>query len=54
MGFSYRRSFGLGKGLRLNLSKRGMSVSKRAGRFSVNSRGGFSMRLMKGLSYRRR
>ncbi len=52
MGFVFRRSFGLGRGTRLNVSKRGLSVSKRLGRLSVNSRGGYSVRLMKGLSYR--
>jgi hypothetical protein len=54
MGFVFRRSFGLGRGSRLNLSGRGVSVSKRVGRVSLNSRGGFSIRLLKGLSYRGR
>ena len=54
MGFTYRRSFSLGRGLRLNVSKSGVSASKRMGRVTVNSRGGFAVRLLKGLSYRKR
>lgn len=41
MGFNYRKSINLGKGLRVNLSKSGPSISlgKKGMRFSVNSRG---------------
>jgi hypothetical protein len=52
MGFSFRKSIGLGNGLRLNLGSRGPSLSKRFGPLSLNSRGGGSIRLFKGLSYR--
>ena len=52
MGFVFRRSFGLGRRTRLTLSRRGASVSRRIGPVTVNSRGGFSVRLLKGLSYR--
>ncbi|MCU1472772.1 DUF4236 domain-containing protein [Amnibacterium sp.] len=52
MGFSFRRSISLGKGRRLNLSKRGASVSQRIGRVTFNSRGGGSVRLLRGLSFR--
>ena len=52
MGFSFRRSISLGRGSRLNLSKRGASVSQRIGRLTLNSRGGGSVRLFKGLSFR--
>jgi hypothetical protein len=52
MGFVFRRSIRLGRGTRLNLSKRGASVSKSVGRFTANSRGSYSVRLLKGLSYR--
>ena len=52
MGFTFRRSFGVGRGMRLNLSKRAASVSKRVGPVTLNSRGRYSVRLMKGLSYR--
>jgi hypothetical protein len=52
MGFVFRKSFGLGRGTRLNLSKRGASVSQRLGRLTVNSRGGGSFRILPGLSFR--
>jgi hypothetical protein len=52
MGFTFRRSVGLGKGLRLNVSKGGASVSKRIGRLTLNSRGGGSFRILRGLSFR--
>lgn len=52
MGFRYRRRLRLGRGQWLNVSKRGASVSKRAGRVTVNSRGGGSVRILPGLSFR--
>jgi hypothetical protein len=52
MGFVFRRSFGLGRRTRLSLSRRGATMSRRVGPVTVNSRGGFSIRLLKGLSYR--
>ena len=52
MGFVFRRSLSLGHGTRLNLSKRGASVSKRVGPLSLNSRGGGSLRILPGLSFR--
>jgi hypothetical protein len=52
MGFVFRKSIGLGKGTRLNLSSRGASVSKRIGRLTINSRGGGSIRILPGLSFR--
>jgi hypothetical protein len=52
MGFVFRRSIGLGRGTRLNLSGRGASVSKRIGRLTLNSRGGGSIRILPGLSFR--
>jgi hypothetical protein len=52
MGFSFRRSLSLGKGRRLNISKRGASVSQRIGRVTLNSRGGGSIRILPGLSFR--
>ena len=52
MGFVFRKAISLGKGTRLNLSTRGASVSKRIGRLTVNSRGGGSIRLLPGLSFR--
>ena len=52
MGFTFRRTKSLGRGTRLNLSKSGMSVSKRRGPITVNSRGRISVRLGKGFGFR--
>ena len=52
MGFVFRRSVRLGDGTRLNLSNRGASLSKRIGRLTVSSRGGGSIRILPGLSFR--
>ena len=38
----------------MNLSKSGLSLSKRLGRVTLNSRGRISIRLLKGLSWRGR
>jgi hypothetical protein len=38
MPFGFRKPFRLGRLLRLNHSKRGVSLSSRLGRFSTNSR----------------
>lgn len=54
MGFSYRRRVRTGKNSWLNVSNRGVSGSFRIGPFTVNTRGGFSIRLGRGLSYRKR
>lgn len=52
MGFRFQRRLSLGKGTRLNVGKRGASVSRRAGRLTLNSRGGGSIRILPGLSFR--
>lgn len=52
MGLSYRRRVRLGKNSWLNVSKSGMSVSRKVGGVTVNSRGRTSVRLGKGLTYR--
>jgi len=52
MGFVFRRSLGLGRRSRLNLSKSGASVSSRRGPLTVSSRGRGSLRLGRGMSYR--
>lgn len=54
MSFSWRTSRKLGKGLTLNMSKGGPSLSKRLGPLTVSSRGRVSLRILKGLSYRRK
>ena len=52
MGLVFSRRKRLGRGLNLNLSTTGASVSKRAGRVTVNSRRRGSVRLARGLSWR--
>lgn len=52
MGFYVRKRVRLGKGTWLNISKRGISASKRIGPLTVNSRGRTSVRLGKGIGYR--
>lgn len=52
MGFVFRKSLKLGKGTRLNVSKGGVSASKRVGRFTLSSRGGGSFRIAPGVSFR--
>lgn len=52
MGIQYRRRKGLGAGSWLNVSQRGLSMSRRIGRVTFNTRGRGSIRLAKGLSFR--
>jgi hypothetical protein len=52
MGLRYRRRVRTGKSSWLNVSSSGVSASKRAGRVTVNSRGGGSIRIARGLSFR--
>ena len=52
MGFQYRRRVRLGRTSWVNLSKSGASVSRRKGRVTVNTRGGGSIRILSGLSFR--
>jgi hypothetical protein len=52
MSLQYRRSKSLGNGARLNVSKSGLSVSKRVGPLTLNSRGRGSLRIAPGLSFR--
>lgn len=52
MGLNYRKTIRLPGNAWLNLSKSGVSVSKRIGRVTVNSRGGVWVRLFKGLFWR--
>jgi hypothetical protein len=51
MGWRVRRSVRVGKGLRINLSKSGLSTSTKLGPVTVNSRRGTTIRVAKGLSY---
>lgn len=52
MGFSFRKSFTIGKGRRINVSRSGISASQRAGRVSITSRGRLSVRLIRSLTWR--
>jgi hypothetical protein len=52
MSLQYRRSKTVAPGTRLNVSKSGLSVSKRVGPLTLNSRGRGSLRIAPGLSYR--
>lgn len=54
MSLQYRKSKSVGNGARLNVSQRGVSVSKRVGPLTASSRGNMSLRLAPGLSYRMR
>ncbi|HLS02177.1 MAG TPA: DUF4236 domain-containing protein [Beutenbergiaceae bacterium] len=50
--FVFRRRIRIGKNLHLNVSKRGVGVSARVGRVTVNNRGRNSVRLFRGLSFK--
>lgn len=52
MGLSFRKTVRLGKKSKLNFSKSGVSVSRKAGPVTVNSRGKVTIRLGKGLTWR--
>lgn len=55
MGLQYRRRVRLGRGVWLNVSRRGVSASGRVGPVTVNSRGSVFIRtLIGGLFYRGR
>ena len=51
MGFTVRKRVRLGRHLSLNLSRRGVSASVRAGRVTVNSRGSLSVRILSWLGF---
>jgi hypothetical protein len=53
MGLILRKTARLGKTGRVNVSRSGVSVSKKFGRFvTVNSRGRITIRLAPGISFR--
>jgi len=52
MSFSIRKTVPVTRSARVNVSKRGASMSKTAGRVTVNSRGLGRVRVAKGLSFR--
>jgi hypothetical protein len=51
VGIRFRKTFKLGKNTKVNMSKSGISVSKKIGPFTFNSKGSGSVKLGKGLSY---
>ena len=51
-GFSKKKR--LGKNTTLNIGKKGVSVSRKAGPFTVSSRGNASIRLGKGITKRKK
>ena len=52
MGLIFRKTLKLGKKSKVNLSKRGASISRKMGPLTLNSRGRATVRLGKGLSWR--
>ncbi|MCM3521795.1 DUF4236 domain-containing protein [Curtobacterium sp. P97] len=52
MGLLFRKSKRLGRGVRLNVTQRGVSASARRGPISVSSKGRVTIRLGKGFSFR--
>lgn len=48
----YRKRARVGRNTRLNLTKTGASVSRKAGRVTFNSRGRLSVRILPGLTLR--
>jgi hypothetical protein len=54
MGLIFRKTKSVGKTTKVNLSKSGASVSKKAGPLTVNSRGNVSVRVAKGVSFRKK
>ena len=51
MGFKFRKTIKLGKNTKANISKSGVSVTKKIGPITLNSKGKGSINFGKGLSY---
>lgn len=54
MGFFFSKRKKLGRNTTLSFSKRGVSVSRKAGPFSLSTRGNASVRLGKGAGFRKK
>lgn len=52
MGISYRKRIKIGDGTYLNISKNGISVSKKVGPVTINSKGKTTVNLGNGIVYR--
>ena len=51
VGIKIRKTINLGKNTKMNMSKSGISFSKKIGRLTLNSKGIGSFKLGKGISY---
>ena len=54
MGFFFRKTKKVGKSTNVTVSKKGVSASKKVGPLSVSSRGNVSLRLGKGIGFRKK
>lgn len=54
MGFGFQKRKKLSKNVSLNIGKKGVSVSGKAGPFTISTRGNASVRLGKGLTKRKK
>ena len=52
MGISYRKRIKIGDGTFLNISKSGISISKKVWKVTINSKGTATVNLGNGLTYR--
>lgn len=52
MGLSFKKRIKIGNGLYLNVSKSGVSISKKIGNTTINSRGTTTINLGNGLTYK--
>lgn len=52
MGLSFRKTINLGKHVKVNLSKTGVSASVKVGNVTYNTKRGISANLGKGVTYR--
>ena len=52
MGISYRKRIKIGDDTYLNISKSGISVSKKVGKATINSKGMTTINLGNGITYR--
>ena len=52
MGISFRKRIKIGDGTYLNISKSGVSVSKKVGKTTINSKGTTTVSLGNGITYR--
>ncbi len=51
MGFNFRKRIKIGDGTFLNISKRGVSISKKVGKTTLNSKGKITINFGNGLTW---